>query len=422
MISRIFSPELSVSEQLSQLNNLRLFYLASEIFVIAISQFYFEFDLAWQYIWPIVFTHILLTVAYLWQARQKSQMAGSVIYQSILADISLFAGLLYFSGGATNGAISILLLPVATGAALLSWRQSLSLALIAIGAYSILMFYFSPLSENPHAHHQTETFSTHLIGMWLTFIFSCLLLVWFIGSQSQAVREKQQKLSHLRETQLRDEQLIAIATFSANAAHDLATPLSTISLLCDELKHEEGKEGIDTLIEQVEHCREIVQSISHKAILNKSNIKQQEPVLDYFDTLVQRWLVTRPDIVMKKQFNTILQGKTFLPDAGLESALTNILDNAADASLDNGVSELGFSVELENQTLKIQIRDFGAGVSDELLQSLGKEPVKSAGQGLGLGQFLANATIGRCGGNVWRQSDNNGTLTLIQLPLNLEIS
>ena len=423
---KIFSPELSVKDQLHQLIKLRLFYLLTEILVVAIGQTQFDSELPWFYIWLAVFGHVALTSGYYILSRYKEQISPHYLFQTILIDILAFSSLLYFTGGATNGAVSILLLPVATAAALFNWRLSLLLGAVAIACYSILMFNYWPVTVDPHAHHQLDQqldsqqqgFSFHLLGMWLTFIFSCLLLVWFIGQQSHAVRVKHQSLSALRENQLRDEQLIAIATFAANAAHDLATPLSSISLLCDELKHDEGKEGVDTLIEQVELCRKIVQSISHKAILNKSNINQNEAITVYFARLVERWLVTRPDIILDFEQSDALQKRMFNPDSGLESALTNILDNAADASIGNGANQLDVSIKLSQKNeLEITIDDFGRGIDDELRETLGKEPVQSKQDGMGLGQFLANATIGRFGGNVWRQSSDNGTQTLITLPL-----
>jgi two-component system sensor histidine kinase RegB len=433
---KIFSPELSIKEQLQQLFKLRLFYLITEIFVVAIGQSQFDSDLPWLYIWMAVFAHIALTTAYYAFSRYKEQISPHYLFQTILIDILAFSSLLYFSGGATNGAVSVLLLPVATAAALFNWRLLLLLAAVAIASYSILMFNYWPVEVDPHAHHQPDLqleksdlqeqgLSFHLLGMWLTFIFSCLLLVWFIGLQSHAVRVKHQSLSLLRENQLRDEQLIAIATFAANAAHDLATPLSTISLLCDEMDDDkedgEEQEGLNTLIQQVELCREIVQSISHKAILNKSNISQSENVEDYFATLVERWLVTRPDIVLEFDSSNELRERMFNPDAGLESALTNILDNAADASISNGANQLDLSMNLsQKDEIEITIDDFGRGIDEELLDTLGKEPVQSKQNGMGLGQFLANATIGRFGGNVWRQSSNDGTQTLITLPLDSE--
>lgn len=422
MITKIFSPDLSNKEQLRQLVVLRLFYLLSEVIAMAAAQWWSDVDLPWMAMWALVLTHILLTAGYYLFSRTRVEITVPYLMQTILIDLFLFTALLYLSGGATNGAVSILLLPVATAASLFRWRLSVPLALLAIGCYSVLMFYFRPVADTGHMHHQMEmgSSSAHLLGMWFAFIFSCLLLVWFIGQQSNVVREKNKNISALREEQLRDEQLIAIATFAANAAHDLATPLSSISLLCEEVKEDlpGDQEGIDMLITQVELCRSIVQSISHKAILNHSNISQDQAIGDYFQQLIERWLVTRPDINLDMALQEQLSHITFRADAGLESAMTNILDNAANASVANGFDNLNLQLEItEDQAIRLKITDFGSGIDDELISKLGKAPVTSKADGLGLGQFLANSTIERNGGNVWRKSSDSGTETLITLPL-----
>ena len=423
MIFKIFSPDLSNKEQLHQLVILRQFYLLCEVMVVAFSQWYFVVDLPWHSIWAMVFGHIVLTVGYYWHSQTRDEIGVSYLVQTILIDILAFTALLYFSGGVTNGAISILLMPVATAAALFRWRLSLPLAVLAIICYSWLMLYYQPIGGEHESHNiHLPELSAHLIAMWLTFIFSCLLLVWFIGLQANAVREKNAKLAALREKDLRNEQLIAIATFAANAAHDLATPLSSISLLCDEVKEDcsesINQEGIDTLIKQVELCRSIVQSISHKAIQNHSQLKQDQLVDLYFKQLIERWLVTRPEINLSLEQQFARPQMTFRPDPGLESAITNILDNAANASIANRVNQLNLevAVTLKNE-IKITVIDFGSGIDDELIDKLGKAPVSSKADGMGLGQFLANSTIERNGGHVWRKSSATGTETLITLPL-----
>lgn len=108
----------------------------------------------------------------------------------------------------------------------------------------------------------------------------------------------------------------------------------------------------------------------------------------------------------------------FSPDISLESAITNILDNAAQASLTNGANQLYLEIYVREDQVFIEILDKGQGIDEQLINVLGKEPVNSSEHGLGLGQFLANSTIGRCGGSVWRETSKEGTQTLITLPLN----
>ena len=91
------------------------------------------------------------------------------------------------------------------------------------------------------------------------------------------------------------------------------------------------------------------------------------------------------------------------------SALFNILDNAADASLAAENPELQLHLALQQGQLCLQIRDFGCGLSVEELRQLGKMPHPSE-QGLGLGQFLANVSLERLGARLTRENATAGGL------------
>ena len=98
----------------------------------------------------------------------------------------------------------------------------------------------------------------------------------------------------------------------------------------------------------------------------------------------------------------------------LRAALMNLLNNAADTS-PQGIEIL---VHWDASNFILEIRDQGAGLSEEAALKAGSAffTTKSAGRGLGL--FLANATIERLGGTV-RLSNNpqGGASTELALPL-----
>ena len=67
----------------------------------------------------------------------------------------------------------------------------------------------------------------------------------------------------------------------------------------------------------------------------------------------------------------------------------------------------------------IDIRHDGEKVSEELLKVLGQQAVESSKQGLGLGYYLANASIERLGGRLQINNQESGVLTRVQFPLHL---
>nr|WP_246722962.1 ATP-binding protein [Aliikangiella sp. G2MR2-5] len=103
----------------------------------------------------------------------------------------------------------------------------------------------------------------------------------------------------------------------------------------------------------------------------------------------------------------------------LQQAITNLLDNAADASLLNGSDQIRVECYLNETWVFIDIKDNGLGIGELKQQTLGSAPTLSdKKQRLGWGLFLSNASIERAGGQVHLMSQQaGGTLTRIQLPL-----
>ncbi|MCC5826176.1 HAMP domain-containing sensor histidine kinase [Alkalimonas sp.] len=356
-----------------------------------------------------------------------------------LGDILLLSCMLLLSGGVGNGLVALLLLPVAVAAVLLPGRLCYLVALIALLAYSLLLALGDPGSlhgsghsalwlelqqeqagqsafeQHPHVSPSHGSFDQHLLQMWWAFALSAGLISWFISAQAGLIRQQARVLSQLQQQQLQQEQMLALATFAANTAHDLATPIQTMALIVEELQVPADQQPqLTDLQSQLLRCQQLVQQLRQDA----SSLRQPqlaEPVQAATEQAVQRWLASRPDI--EAHCSKALAATDFsVPEPQiLTAALLNILDNAADASLANQQPHLDIDWQLSHEGCTIQIRDYGEGLSEQRLQELGKLPQLSE-QGLGIGQFLANASIERLGGQVERSNQQQGTLTRIFIP------
>ncbi|WP_252724661.1 hypothetical protein, partial [Acinetobacter baumannii] len=78
----------------------------------------------------------------------------------------------------------------------------------------------------------------HLFGMWLNFALSAAFITFFVVKMSEALRWQAHMQAERREESMRDQQLLAVATQAAGAAHELGTPLATMSVLLNELRQE----------------------------------------------------------------------------------------------------------------------------------------------------------------------------------------
>ena len=356
-----------------------------------------------------------------------------------LGDILLLSCMLLLTGGVGNGLVALLLLPVAVSAVLLPGRLCYLVALIALLAYSLLLILGDPASlhgaepsrfwfelqpeqaDHPtqgyqqHSNHSHGSFDQHLLQMWWAFALSAALISWFISAQAGQIRQQARVLSQLQQQQLQQEQMLALATFAANTAHDLATPIQTMALIVEELEVSAGQQPqLIDLQSQLLRCQQLVQQLRQDASSLRQP-RQTEPVQEATEQAVQHWLASRPDIEVTCSKALTADDFSLAEPHILTAALLNILDNAADASIANQQPRLDIDWQLSKAGCCIQIRDFGEGLSEQRLQELGKLPQLSE-QGLGIGQFLANASIERLGGQIERSNQPQGTLTRIFIP------
>jgi two-component system sensor histidine kinase RegB len=340
-------------------------------------------------------------------------------------------GLLYLNGGATNPFVSLYLVPIAISAATLSVRFTVALATFCLLSYSLLMFYYEPLqllspnhemvlNSEHHSMHMTDgpNMNWHVAGMWMNFVLSTLLIAYFVSRMARALRAQDAELSAIREKQLRDEQLLGIATLAAGTLHELGTPLATMTLLTEEL-HSNATQNpaisADTklLAEQLVRCKTILQNLA-RAAEQPSDQLQRVAIDIRLTQVLEHWQLLRPGIPLHRNFEQVCGFVRV--DSTFEQALINLLNNAAEAS-PTGIEISVQETKAEN-TVTIAILDHGTGVKIDT-ENIGKPFVSTRGPGRGLGLFLSNATIGRFGGTVMLKKAHatGGTLTTVTLPL-----
>ena len=357
---------------------------------------------------------------YSWlQSKKETQKSEWYFFTQLIIDVLALSAILYFTGGATNPFIWLFLLPIVIAATTLPALQNWLLALITIIAYSLLMRYYLPL-EYAHMDHGSG-FNQHIFGMWFGFMFSAVTVAYFISGMARNLRQRDRRLAEAREQQLRDERLVALATLATGAAHELGTPLATMAIISDELENEydathypELNRQLGIIHQQIKRCKTALSTLSASSGEVQAESGQAIAVQDYLLQIIQQWQQQRPNVHFMHHFKPDCESIRILADQTLTQALINILNNAADASPD----AVSFHACWDADKLEIRIRDRGDGFSQPASNRLGKEPYSSKQQGLGLGLFLAHATIERMGGSITLfDRKQGGVCTLIILPL-----
>ncbi len=364
-----------------------------------------------------------------WRLKHTQQTTQRELLAQLLGDIAALSVLFYFSGGYSNPFIWMYLLPITVAAVALRTAYAWIIAGLSITCYTLLMFYNVPLSHL-HMHAQLDAKNSihldiHLVGMWLGFVVSSIIVAIFIARIGQNLRDYDKTIAVVREKALESERMLALGTLATSAAHELGTPLATMAIVSKELRQDyanqpELLQQLEILQKQVTRCKEILSSITRNAGLSRADAGQGFTLLEFLQEAIQRWRDTRPATELIITMPDTAINPVIFMDRTFTQAILNLLDNAADESPER----ILFDADWDEKTLKIQIRDFGAGLSAETKSKLGTPFFTSKNnEGMGLGVYLTQAILARYEGELsLNNHPEGGVLTLVHLPLkNLRI-
>ena len=259
------------------------------------------------------------------------------------------------------------------------------------------------------------------IGNWLALVLVSVLIGAFIGRVTRELRQREYELAAVRDRAVKNEQLAALTTLAAGAAHELSTPLGTIALVARELEIACDRDGDETMQEdarlirrEVDRCRHI---LSRMRLDLGEDVSFRSPVM--LAELGERLRENFDDSHRKRlQIHRAPDAQSALaPSGALEQSLLVLLRNAFDASpADRPVT---LDITRGPGIVRFEVRDSGSGMSEEMLRRAG-EPfftTKEPGKGMGLGLFLVRLVAEQAGAKFSIDSRlGEGTRCVLELP------
>lgn len=327
-------------------------------------------------------------------------------------DLLQISGLLYLTGGTANPFILMLIAPVTLAAATLTPRPVTLLAGISIALSILLAFVYWPLPSAPGADLDLPL--SFRLGAAAANIAGVIVIA---GSVRQASEESTRMALALDVTQTvlaREQRLSALGALAAAAAHELGTPLATISIVAKEMAREakdpQVKEDADLLIAQSERCREILRRLSDAPAAASDEVHERMSLLQ----LVHEVIEPHAD-VKGVRVEAVVSGATGAkaPDIWRMPEVLHAMTSFVENAVDFATSEVLVTVRFDAQNVGIEVRDDGPGFSPEVLAKLGEPYVTSrpgvAGGrtghiGMGLGFFIAKTLLERTGAAVTFQN------------------
>lgn len=394
---------------------LRWLLLAGSLAAVAAAPFLLDIPLPTLPLLLVIGVLAVFNAGVMRRLRRAEAQSHSALALQVSVDLVALGVMLFLSGGAANPLVSLLLLPVASAALILSWPWAAGVAAAAIALYSLLAVWFVPL-QIADAERATRL---HLAGMWLTFVVSVVLVAWMIVRMTASIRARDAALARAREQALRDERVVALGALAAGAAHELGTPLATIAVIAGEVEREKDlppavREDIQLLRQQVAACKEIVTRLASRAGADRAQGAQAQPADRWLDALLARWRATRPGAACFLERLPVVAAPRIVVDETLEQGVVNLLNNAANS--DDG--EIEVLLDWNAAQLTIEVLDRGPGFPAQVLAQAGSGPLPSATGGAGIGLLLTQAAIGRLGGRLLLTNrKTGGGSARIELPL-----
>lgn len=338
--------------------------------------------------------NVFLTLRYKANVRWR----GPAVLALLAYDVLQLALLLFLTGGIQNPFTILLAVPVIVSATTQKPREIIPLFLLAIGSAALLVHFYMPLPWMEGTPFELPL--VYRAGVWValtcTMAFTAVY-AYRIASESRILANA---LSATELVLQREQHINNLDGLTAAAAHELGTPLATISLVSKELLRdaEPGTplhDDISLLSSQAERCRDIMRKISSLSSAEDANISTMG-VSVLMEEIAQPYRDTDIEIEIRQQ------GEPPAPltsrNAGVLYGLGNLLENAVDFARRRVV----FAAEWNADTVTFTISDDGPGFPPNLLERIG-DPVlprddrknRNSGGGLGLGLFIAKTLLER---------------------------
>jgi two-component system sensor histidine kinase RegB len=318
-------------------------------------------------------------------------------------DIAEIAILVFLTGGLQNPFSFLLLGPVLLSATALPPRMTLILGGFAAACATVLIFYQYPLPWDPE--EPLELPAIYTMGVWL----SLLLALGFIGVHSWQLTEEQRQLADaLAATELvlaREQHLSQLDGLAAAAAHELGTPLSTITVIATELERAIAPDSpladdVSLLREQAQRCRAILAKLTE--LSSSGEPFDRMP----FSALLEE--VVAPHRHFGVAINVALAPHDAAePIGGRNPAILYGLGNLVENAVDFARGKVDVAADWSAEDVGVTISDDGPGFAPEIMDRIGEPYVTSTRRrrfnvggetgGLGLGFFIAKTLLERSG-------------------------
>ncbi|MCQ0988340.1 ActS/PrrB/RegB family redox-sensitive histidine kinase [Jiella marina] len=367
---------------------------------------------AWGLWWPfpvfaclfLIGLSVVLNLFLTHRYPASRRLSSSAAFLVLTFDIVQPAGLLFLTGGIHNPFTVFLIVPAVIASATQPPLTVFAISGLAVLATTVLTYFHMPLPWPDEGLFGLP--ASYVGGLWFaivtTLIFAAIY-IYRVAAESRALADA------LAATELvlqREQHLSALDGLAAAAAHELGTPLSTISVIAKEMRRSVAssdvmREDIQLLAEQAERCRSILRRLTSLSSSSETHLANLS-LLSLIDEVAEPHRNFGVDLRVEV-VERVGPEPTARRNAAVVYGLGNIVENAVDFAESLVFIRVGWS----DTSIRVEVLDDGPGFPADILARIG-DPYMSnregreegMGGGLGLGLFIAMTLLQRSGATV----------------------
>ena len=418
-LADLASPDATGSKNMLQLLDLRWIAVVGQVVTIGFVQLAMGVSLP---LWPmltVVAALILLNVVSLQRLRLRAPVGNAELFLVLALDVAALTGQLYLSGGITNPFIPLYLLQVTLASVLLELWWAWAMVGFTGACFLTLTIVYRPLVLPDELG--IDPFKLHLQGLLVCFVLDAVLLVVFVTRITGNLRARDAHLARMRQHAAEEEHVVRMGLLASGAAHELGTPLATVSVILGDWQRMPALHAIPDLAQEidemqlaVQRCKSIISGILLSAGETRGEAAGLTTIGAFLADFVREAESMRPGSILAFT-DALAEDVPIVVDRALQQVLSNLLDNAYEApSL-----RIRLHAARSGDDLLLSVSDDGPGFAPDILARFGNPYCSTKGRlGGGLGLFLVVNVVRKLGGSVTAENGADGGATVtLALPL-----
>ncbi len=402
-----------------QLIHLRWFAVAGQISTILLATLGFGIKLPMLPMLYVLVALIAFNIGSHLRWHEEVRVSNRELFSALLVDITILTAQLYLSGGTGNPFAFLYLLQIILCAVLLeAWTTWVMVAITTLCLMG-LSRYSLPLQLPANSPY--SLFGLYRDGILICFLLNASLLVYFLTRISNNLQERDEQIAGLQQQATEEEHIVRMGLLASGAAHELGTPLATLSVLVGDWRrmpeirqNPDLLDDLDEMQRQLQRCKSIVSSVLLQAGEARGESAVKTTLNKFLDQVAADFRATRSPAEFVYR-NSNRDDISVVSDVALQQMLGNVLDNALEAS----PAWLSLEVSRDAQHIVLAVSDKGPGFAVEILQQLGQPYQSTKGKaGRGLGLFFVMNVVRKLGGSMAAENlPQGGAKVELRLPV-----